>query len=147
MNRLFFLSFFFLTSVIWASSPDFLLQDADYRRQQSEKYSSFFPILRISTNTEVLFEVTESSVIAPKVWIVWKDSEIYLLNDFVKSGKFCKYLGHHFWVAQEWDKTWYASPLPDGCGGWVNAPQDRPDLCALCGRCRKRMKISKEEME
>ena len=79
-------------------------------------------------------------------WRVIKGTQSYTLSEFVSSGKFCEWRGKHEWGSQKLEGRDFTSPMQDGCGGWVNSPDQRPEKCSICGKCRGKIKV-KEEVE
>ena len=110
------------------------IKEAEGRQRRSEPYNpdNLPPLPKETLLRQTLY------------WVVVKDTEAYTLREFISSGKLCEFRGKHEWTKQKWDKEWFASPMEDGCGGWADSPEARPDKCTLCGRCRKKIKVNKQ---
>lgn len=92
----------------------------------------FTTISTQSTKAEIIWEIsTKGEVNTYGKYIVIKDSQTYTLDEFFKSGLFCKERGGH---------KWKLADIMEDCFGWK---------CFLCGRCRQKIKVSKtvEEWE
>ena len=72
-----------------------------------------------------------AAIKASGTWSVTKGTEAYTLDEFVESGKFCKWRGRHEWGEPLWTSL---------C---------RTEECSICHRCRSKVKVKKtvEEWE
>jgi len=81
------------------------------------------------------------------IWTVSKSTEVYSLEEFVKSGRFCLANGgHRWWPSDEKQVIWaYA----EGLRNWSEMLPtcDTDWFCLTCHRCRQKVKVQKEEME
>lgn len=68
------------------------------------------------------------------VWRVSKGTESFTLDEFVSSGKFCKWRGGHKW---KWVGAIFTDPFADISG----------QKCKICGRCRQKVLKNKEVWE
>ena len=131
-NKLLFLTLL-CAGNLWA---DNLFQ----RKPFTLEYSSANPINQPwqgngSTTTRIWFR---EYVWQTDKWMVGKDTEIYTLAEFIKSGKLCEARDGHIWISSRYLNE-------DGnivCfGSW--------EMCAICHRCRQKIKVNKtvEEWE
>lgn len=91
---------------------------------------------------------------AAENWLIYKSSDgtFYILDShvpikmetlsaFVSSGQFCEFRKRHQWEEVE-------ELFAEGCNTTVNWSYHSPAYrCAICHRCRKRIKVSKEVEE
>ena len=134
-NKLLFLTLL-CAGNLWA---DNLFQ----RKPFTLEYSSANPINQPwqgngSTTTRIWFR---EYVWQTDKWMVGKDTEIYTLDEFIKSGKLCKWRGSHVWSSQSsaCAIVWF-DPVTDAY---------QPQQCLICHRCRQKIKVNKtvEEWE
>ena len=68
-------------------------------------------------------------------WVIIKSSEIWTLDEFISSGRFCLATQGHQW------RLAFPSEI---CRGNVS---NFGYICPVCGNCRKRIRVQREEIE
>ena len=114
-------------------------REAAEREQRSKPYEKplMFPVddFMVINSTEIYDH-----------WIIFKGTESFTLSDFVKDGKFCAWRGGHRWISwNEWDDAILWTKISMGFQKYPCANLE--DFCVICGRCRRKIKVSKEVEE
>lgn len=77
-------------------------------------------------------------------WIVAKGTETFTLTEFISSGKFCEARHRHDWVEENHYGTSCAYNEV-GDGGLISI--HRGMYCTTCGRCRRKIKTTRQVEE
>ena len=122
-----------------SESAIILEREAAEREQRSKPYEKplMFPVddFMVINSTEIYDH-----------WIIFKGTESFTLSDFVKDGKFCAWRGGHRWISwNEWDDAILWTKISMGFQKYPCANLE--DFCVICGRCRRKIKVSKEVEE